>query len=156
MIHGTRPSTKQSTGGDIFMKKFITLGLFFLLIIIFAACKNDDIVTPDYLPCPDGRFIGKWVYDGTITNSHVQGRHAMYNFLDNNRIKILYKSVLPSAVDYFPKSLEWKKDGDLYYSRDWNVSSSWQIFDIIYVDDNSIIIEGKTFTKTTNWYPDYP
>jgi len=117
-----------------------------LMVLSFCIGSCNDVIEPDIKECPDSRFIGKWERLNTSSVDY----YMMYSFSDSN--KILWGSINYLREEYGfsqKKPLEWKKEGDRYYKRHWDANDSWQPFNLQYIDENHIIIDGDTYTKTT-------
>ena len=131
------------------MKKHLIFGIVLVfLLTCFFSCKT-DITEPDTLSCPDTRFIGKWECSNTGHTNYYQ----MYYFLDSNKINFAYLNYLTDDFGYMAKFFEWKKEGNSYFIRNWDASASWKNFDVLYISEESIQIEGKVYTKTTRTPP---
>jgi hypothetical protein len=130
-------------------KKIIYIG-FSVLLLHIISCE-DHVEEPDFRECPDERFIGEWVCPNRV------GYHDLmtYYFPNNNKLGRGSINLLRPNFGFLPwKPSEWKIENEKYYIRLWDVNASWEIFNLQFINENSIIIDGKTYYKTKsnfNW-----
>jgi len=110
-----------------------------LMVVLFLISSCEDIIEPDLKECPDSRFIGNWERYNKSSVDYYQ----MYSLWGS-------QNYLLDEWGFQPKKpLEWKKEDNQYFRRHWNENDSWKSFDLQYIDENFIIIDGDIYAKTT-------
>lgn len=104
--------------------------------------------------CQDSRFIGTWTactfgdYLNNV-NSLECHKHYYWNFKEDNTI--LYSTTVKkykTEIVNYQFQYEWKLENGIYYKKLYdNRFSSWEIFDIEYIDDDKIIINSIELTR---------
>jgi hypothetical protein len=114
-----------------------------VLLLFIGSCK--DAEEPNLEECPDVRFVGEWVCPNRV------GMHdkMTYYFCNSNKLGKGSISLLSPEYGFVPsKPLEWKMENGKYYTRLWDANASWEIFNLRFIDENSITIDGNTYIKT--------
>ena len=125
----------------------------FILLLFLFSCADTDITDPyssngisKLAPSPDDRFMG--TYSRIDNYSENIYKYSHYSFTNQNRyIYYSAKSFYGVHRDAITLMYEWKKEGDVYYSRLWdNPYSQWEVFDIVYSDNTTILVNGIEYT----------
>ena len=113
--------------------------ILFMLSIILLSCHKKEIISTEK-GTVDYRFIGTW----ELINGN---NREKYTFFNNN--KIVYSNDDKNAPNNNKVyTYEWKKEDEIYYSRLWdNQYDDWEVFNLEYVDTETIIINDKEYTK---------
>ncbi len=112
---------------------------------------------------PDTKFSGSWVYSeyngdyAYYLDADIHTTTYTYTFnSDNNRFEksTVTRDYQQQGADYnssdgnVSETYEWKLDNGVYYYKSYFASDSdWQVFDLQYISENEIMIDGKTYTK---------
>ncbi|WP_157153308.1 hypothetical protein [Brachyspira murdochii] len=134
------------------MKKILLL----ILLFILSSCFNNYITDPyskngisKLGASPDERFMGNYSRISYYFSNRRWYKYISYSFTNQN--KYIYYSV-ETYYGYREEPLiltyEWKKEDEIYYSRLWdNQYDDWKVFNLEYVDTETIIINDKEYTK---------
>ena len=119
-----------------------------ITLFIILSCANNDITVPDknIKSSPDERFMG--TYSRIAYYDRYWYEYIHYSFTNQNRY--IYYSAETFYAYRKPITLmyEWKKEGDVYYSKLWNNQlSDWEVFNLKYIDENTISVNDKEYTK---------
>lgn len=125
-----------------------------ITLFIILSCANNDITVPDkniknIKSSPDERFMGTYsriaYYDYDID----WYKYIHYSFTNQNRyIYYSVKTIYGFRDDPITLMYEWKKEGDVYYSKLWdNQFSDWKVFNLKYIDENTISVNDKEYNK---------
>lgn len=130
--------------------------ILFILLLILSSCSNNDITDPYSTngisklgASPDERFMGDYSRIAYYSSSGKWYKYINYSFTNQNRY--IYYSVetyYGYREDPVTFMYEWKKEGEMYYSRLWdNPYDDWEVFNLEYINTDTIIIDDKEYTK---------
>ena len=119
------------------------------VIHAFEIGKKEIIIGRDDNASPDERFMGDYSRIAYYSSSGKWYKYINYSFTNQNRY--IYYSVetyYGYREDPVTFMYEWKKEGEMYYSRLWdNPYDDWEVFNLEYINTDTIIIDDKEYTK---------
>lgn len=125
-----------------------------ITLFIILSCANNDITVPDkniknIKSSPDERFMGTYSRIAYYSSDRDWYKYIDYSFTNQNRyIYYSAETIYGFRKDPITLMYEWKKEGDVYYSKLWdNQFSDWKVFNLKYIDENTISVNDKEYTK---------
>ncbi|WP_028329094.1 hypothetical protein [Brachyspira alvinipulli] len=115
------------------IKKVILIILSSIMLISCYQSSNGKY-NPIVLPTPDPNINGEYVkYDPMDIVIYAFGEYDTYKeyFVSSHKI-----------TEY-----KWKKEGEKYYHRVFNANEGWRQFNLVYIDANTIMIDGVRYIK---------
>lgn len=115
------------------MKKVILIILFSIVLISCYKSSNGKY-NPIIEVSPDPNINGQYIkHDPMDIVIYTFGEYDVYEeyFVSSHKI-----------TEY-----KWKKEGDKYYHKLFNGNESWKLFNLVYIDANTIMIDGVKYTK---------
>lgn len=125
----------------------------YLITTLFIILSCNNTTSPDknikFASSPDERFMGTYSRIAYKDYDRDWYEYIHYSFTNQNRY-IYYSVETIYGFRNKPITLiyEWKKEGDVYYSKLWdNQFSDWKVFNLKYIDENTISVNNKEYTK---------